>query len=90
LYQKLATQDEVHWGKWARISQHEVHYLSAPILGPNVRVTLPFTVPISYSIDSGKFYLFRAGETTPVFEMDCNEENFYPGLYLLIKLVAEH
>jgi len=90
LYQKVATQGEIKWGKWARIAQHEVHYLSTPLLGSNVRFTMPFTQSISYSIDSGKFYLFRAGEANPLFEMDCNEENFYPGLFLLLKLVAEH
>jgi|GEM_PF-6294705 len=90
MYQKLAIQREVPWGKLARITAHEVNYLSSSLWKPNIRSTIPFTQPISYSMDSGKFYLFRAGEPVPLFEMDCDEENFYPGFFLLLKLVSEH
>jgi hypothetical protein len=90
LYLKLALQVEIPWGKWARLSAHEVHYVSTGLLKSSVRLSVPFTQPISYSFDAGKFYLFRAGEPEPLFEMDCGEENFYPGFFLLLKLVAEH
>jgi hypothetical protein len=90
LYLKLATQEEIPWGKWARLSAHEVRYLSTGPLKSSVRLSVPFTHPISYSMEAGKFYLFRAGEPEPLFEMDCGEENFYPGFFLLLKLVSEH
>ena len=90
LYLKVATQEDVAWGKFARLSKDEIRYLSPRLLGGNVMKTFPFSKPLSYSLDSGKFYLFSAGEVEPFFTMDCDEENFYPGFFLLLRLVAEH
>jgi hypothetical protein len=90
LYLKVATQEDVPWGKFVRISRDEIRYLSTSLLGGSVNLTFPFSQPLSYSMDSGKFYLFRAGEQHPLFTMDCDEENFYPGFFLMLRLAAEH
>ena len=90
LYLKVATQEEVAWGKFVRISKDEIRYLSTRLLGGNVNLTFPFSQLLSYSMESGKFYLFPAGEQEPLFTMDCDEENFYPGFFLLLRLVGEH
>jgi hypothetical protein len=90
LYLKVATEQEVAWGKFVRISKDEIHYLSTGFLGGSVNLSFPFSQPLSYSIDSGKFYLFRAGEQQPLFTLDCDEENFYPGFFLMLRLASEH
>jgi hypothetical protein len=90
LYLKVATQQDVAWGKFVRISRADIRYLSTRLLGGSANLTFPFSQPLSYSMDSGKFYLFRAGEQQPLFTMDCDEENFYPGFFLLLRLAAEH
>ncbi|MCI0417147.1 hypothetical protein L0222_30625 [bacterium] len=90
LYLKVATQQDVPWGRFARISKDEVRYLSTSLLGGNFSMTFPFSKPLSYSFDSGKFYLFNAVDAQPLFTMDCDEENFYPGFFLLLRLVGEY
>ena len=87
LYLKVATEQEVAWGKFVRISKDEIRYLSTRLLGGPVNLTFPLSEPLSYSMDSGKFYLFRAGEQHPLVTMDCDEENFYPGFFLMLRLV---
>jgi hypothetical protein len=90
LYLKVATRQDLAWGKFVRISKDEIRYLSTSLLGGNVSQTFSLSQPLSYSMDSGKFYLFRAGEHQPLFTMDCDEENFYPGFFLMLRLAAEH
>jgi hypothetical protein len=90
LYLKVATGQEVAWGRFVRISKDEIRFLSTRILGGGANLSFPFSKPLSYSMDSGKFYLFRAGEQQPLVTMDCDEENFYPGFFLMLRLAAEH
>jgi hypothetical protein len=90
LYLKVATGQAVAWGKVARISKDEIRYLSTRLLAETVNLSFPFSQPLSYSMDAGKFYLFSAGEQQPLFTMDCDEENFYPGFFLMLRLAAEH
>ena len=90
LYLKVCTVSEIAWGKSVRISRDGIWIFSNQRFGTSARVKIPFSNSLSYSIEHGKFYLFRAGELIPLLMMDCDEENFYPGFLLLLRLIAQN
>jgi hypothetical protein len=89
LYLKVKLGEEVEWGRSVRLTKDELHYLSNQLLRSTVRTTVRLSIILSYAFEEGKFHLFRFSEEQPIFTMDCDEENFYPGFMLFLRLAAE-
>ena len=90
LYLKVCTGIDVTWGSSVTLSKDEIYFLSSRLLGGATRLSVSFSAPLAYTMDSGQFSLFRTGDTVPLFSMDCGDVNFYPGFFLMLRLVEEH
>jgi hypothetical protein len=89
MYAQVMSGTEVLWGPSVKISKEEIHYVSTRLFGGTTRFTVRLTDSLAYTIESGKFRLHRGEENTPLFTIDCEEENFYPGFFLLLRLFNE-
>lgn len=89
LARRLEEGEEIDWTGRAKLSRQGVRVRGMRWAGQPREIALLFSEEFVSSLGAGFFRVYRPGEKTPLFEISRQGEDFYPGLLLFERLVAE-
>jgi hypothetical protein len=84
---ELAKGQPVVWTPNLHFTPQGFQYRPAGMFGRKDFELLPYDSYGGHSLDQGVFYLFAQGNTKAITSEQCSAENFFPGFFLLLRLM---
>jgi hypothetical protein len=73
-------------GARARLRREGIAYRPMRFVGPGEEQVVPWTAPLELAFSNGTCHVLSAGREKPLFSLECDGPNFYPGLELFTSM----